>query len=68
MNYFVHTVAVSLPISKVRNSKTKLDDPFLWRGSIASRLEPVRGSSLLFTTKIPELSVTHFIDLGRMKD
>ena len=32
MNYFVHTVAVSLPISKVRNSKTKLDDPFLWMG------------------------------------
>ena len=36
-------------------------------GSTASRLEPLRGGSLLFTTKFPEIPGTHFIDLGRMK-
>ena len=41
--------------------------PFYGWGSTASRLEPLRGSSLLFTTKFPEISGTHFIDLGRMK-
>ena len=34
-------------------------------GSTASRLEPLRGSSLLFTTKFPEIPGTHFIDLGK---
>ena len=35
--------------------------------SIAWRLEPVRGGSLLFTTKFPETLIdTHLIDLGRM--
>ena len=34
--------------------------------SFASRLEPLRGGSLLFTTKFPEIPCTHFIDLGRM--
>ena len=28
-------------------------------GSTASRLEPLRGGSLLFTTKFPEISGTH---------
>ena len=42
--------------------------PFYGWGSTASRLEPLRGGSLLFfTTKSPEISGTHFIDLGRMK-
>ena len=41
--------------------------PFYGRGSTASRLEPLRGGSLLFTTKFPEISGTHFTDLGRMK-
>ena len=36
-------------------------------GSTASRLEPLRGGSLLLTTKFPEIPGTHFIDLGRMK-
>ena len=38
--------------------------------STASRLELLRGCSLLFTTKSPEIPGipgTHFIDLGRMK-
>ena len=40
--------------------------PFYGWGSTASRLEPLRGGSLLFTTKFPEVPGTHFIDLGRM--
>ena len=35
--------------------------------SSASRLETLRGGSLLFTTKFPEIPDTHFIDLGRIK-
>ena len=35
-------------------------------GSTASRLEPLRGGSLLFTTKFPEIPGTHFIKLRRM--
>ena len=38
--------------------------PFYGLGSIASRLEPLRGGSLLFTTKFPETPGTHFIDFG----
>ena len=41
--------------------------PFYGRGSTASRLQPLRGGSLLSTIQFPELSGTHFIDLGRMK-
>ena len=41
--------------------------PFYGWGSTASRLDPLRGGSLLFTTKFPEVPGTHFIDLGRMK-
>ena len=36
-------------------------------GSNVSRLEPLQGGSLLFTTKFPEIPGTHFIDLRRMK-
>ena len=35
--------------------------------AIDSKLEPLRGGSLLFTTKFLEISGTHFIDLGEMK-
>ena len=41
--------------------------PFHGWGSTASRLQPLQGGSLLFTTKFPEIPGTHFIDLGRMK-
>ena len=41
--------------------------PFYGWGSTASRLEPLPGGSLLFTTKLQEIPATHFIDLGRMK-
>ena len=41
--------------------------PFYRWDSTASRLEPLRGSSLLFITTFPEIPGTDFIDLGRMK-
>ena len=41
--------------------------PFYGWGSTASRRESLRGGSLLFTTKFPEIPGTHFIDLGRME-
>ena len=41
--------------------------PFYGWVSTASRLEPLRKGSLLFTTKFPVTPGTHFMDLGRMK-
>ena len=41
--------------------------PFYGWGLNVSRLKPLQGSILLFTTKFPEIPGTHFIDLGRMK-
>ena len=46
--------------------KTNFMVPFYGWGSTASRLEPLQGGSLLFTTKFPEIAGTHFINLGRM--
>ena len=37
--------------------------PFYVWGSTASRLEPLPGGSLLFTTKFPDIPGTHFTDL-----
>ena len=62
-------------------AKNPLYGPFLWMGfswkhfiaplygwgSTASRLQPLQGGSLLFTTKFPEIPGTHSIDLGWMK-
>ena len=42
-------------------------DPFYGWGSTASRLEPLRGGSLLFTAKVPDIPGTYFTDLKRMK-
>ena len=39
--------------------KKKLYGPFLWMGSTVSRLEPLRGGSLRFTTKFPEIPGAH---------
>ena len=36
--------------------------------STASGLEPLQGDSLFFTTKLSEISITHFIDLKRVID
>ena len=41
--------------------------PFYGWGSIASRLDHLRGGSLLYNTKSPEIPGTHFINLGKMK-
>ena len=42
--------------------------PFLWmRFNYLKATEPLRGGSLLFTTKFPEIPGTHFINLRRMK-
>ena len=69
----------SVKFKSTRSSKALLFDllkkkkkknfmaPFYGWGSTASRLEPLRGGSLLFTTKFPEVPGTHFIDLERMK-
>ena len=35
--------------------------------STALKLQPLRGDSLLFTTKFPEIPATHFTDHERMK-
>ena len=48
--------------------KTNFMAPFYVLGSTASRLEPLRGNSFIFTTKFPEIPSTHFIDIRRMKD
>ena len=41
--------------------------PFYGWGSTASRLQPLRGGSLLFNSMFPEISGTHFTDHGGMK-
>ena len=41
--------------------------PFYGWGSTASRVEPLRGGSLLFTFKFPEIPGTHSVDHGKMK-
>ena len=41
--------------------------PFLWMGFGLKATEPLRGSSLLFTTKFPVIPNAHLIDLGMMK-
>ena len=47
----------------------KLYGSFLWMGfNCLKATEPLRGGSLLFTTKFPEIPGTHLIDLRRMKD
>ena len=40
---------------------------FYGLGSTASRLQPLRGGSLLFTVQFPEIPGTHFIDLETTK-
>ena len=47
--------------------KNKLMGYFCEWGSTASRLQPLRGGSLLFTTKFPETPSTHLIDLRKIK-
>ena len=51
----------------LKKKKNNFMAPFSGWGSTASRLELLQGGSLLFTTKFPGISGTHFTDLGRMK-
>ena len=44
-------------------AKNNFMNPFYGWGSTASRLEPLEGGSLLFTTKFPETPGTNFINL-----
>ena len=42
--------------------------PFLWMGfNYLKTTEPLRGGRLLFTTKFPDISGSHLMDLRRMK-
>ena len=64
----VSSQGIAKVVKNSKKKKTKLYGPlFMDGGSTASRLEPLRGGSLIFTTKFPEIPGTHFIDLGRMK-
>ena len=68
-----HPVSLLSMVSKVFEKlvntfkKTTLWPPFYGWGSTTSRLEPLRGGSLIFTTKFPDIPDNHFTDLGRMK-
>ena len=48
--------------------KWQLKKFFIDRVQLPQGFQPLRGGSLLFTTKLQEIPDTHFIDLGRMKD
>ena len=56
-----------LAIQDSRFLKKNFMAPFYGWGSTDSRLVPLRGGSLLFITKFPDILGTHFIDLERMK-
>ena len=61
------TVVTESFISNFLKKTQNFMAPFYGWGSTASRPEPLRGGSLLFTTKFPDIPGTHFINLGRMK-
>ena len=67
MSALVKSVNKSVEKGQIFKKKKNFMAPFYGWGSTASRLEPLRGGSLLFTTKFPEVPGTHSIDLGRMK-
>ena len=59
---------IVLPCKIFKQIKKNFMAPFFYGwGSTASRLQPLRGGSLLFTIQFPEIPGTHFINLGRMK-
>ena len=60
-------VNTNLMGKKLTFKKKNFMAPFYGWGPTASRLQPLRGGSLLFTIQFPEISGTHFIDLGMMK-
>ena len=54
------------PVMPPLDFKKNFMTSFYGWGSTASRLEPLRGGSLPFTTKFPKIPGTHFIDLETM--
>ena len=66
MNTYMSSCVIGI-IDK-KKKKKKLYDSFLWMEfNCLKSTEPLRGGSLLFTTKFPEIPGTHLIDFGRMK-
>ena len=47
--------------------KKKLYGPFFWMGFNCLKARATSRRQFTFTTKFPEISGTHFTDLGRMK-
>ena len=68
-NYFEEHLRTATSVEALLFFSNKFEKPipFYWWVSTASRLELLRGGSLLFTTKFPEIPFTHCIDLRRMK-
>ena len=55
-------------IEEIKIKRKQLYGSFLWMTfNYLKATEPLRGGSLLFTTKFLESPGTHVIDLGRMK-
>ena len=50
----------------IQKKKKNFMTHFYGWGSTGSRLEPLRGGTLFFTSKFPEIPGTHFIDLRKM--
>ena len=66
-NKFFPLILKTAKVISLHTHKKNFMAPFHGWGSTASRLQPLRGGSLLFTIQFPEIPGTHFIDLGRMK-
>ena len=58
----------SMHVRRSTAKKKHFMAPFYEWSSTASRLEPLQGGSLLFTTNFPETPGARFINLGRMKN
>ena len=65
-NIYYLKLAIVFQAQLAFKKKNKLYGPFFYGwGSTASRLQPLRGGSLLFTIQFPEIcGNTHFIDLS----
>ena len=67
-SYAPYNVKLKSNVNKLNNSDRLLYGPILWMGfNCIKATEPLRGGSLLFTTKFPEIRRTHLITTGRMK-
>ena len=64
----IYILVRQLQLQWLKKEKKFSSAAFYGWGSTASRLKLLRGGSLFFTTKFPEIPRTHFINLGRMND